>query len=236
MGQNRVINCRVLGGGPETRTDHGPDGDRNLNLAAEHVAQLGSLIEQLIQTHTHESDKHQLRHWASASVSWFNGNWIDAVLSQWARGSVLTSHLPAPCPPPDELRRTLGIVGGTCTIPQIRMNCSRSLTSTFQLGIRIVTWSTLIKVVIHPNISVNRVPWRQQVQMLFAHGMQADGSHQLFGILPGWEASRSGRLVARSLTGASCKARNLALFVTDCRAGFDEGLVASANKMPNTRS
>src|SRR5436190_17228778 len=48
--------------GPETAADHGADDDRRLSLAAEHVFELGGLVEYLIEAHPHEVDEHQFGH------------------------------------------------------------------------------------------------------------------------------------------------------------------------------
>ena len=52
----------VLRRGPEPGADHGPDGDRCFGLAAEHVAELGRLIEDLVETDAQEIHEHQLGH------------------------------------------------------------------------------------------------------------------------------------------------------------------------------
>ena len=52
---------------PEPGADHRPNHDRRLRLAAEHVAELGRLVEDLVEAHAHEVDEHQLGHRAEAA-------------------------------------------------------------------------------------------------------------------------------------------------------------------------
>ena len=49
----------MLGRGPEAASDHGANGDRDRGLAAEHVAQLGALVEQGIEATPQEPAEHQ---------------------------------------------------------------------------------------------------------------------------------------------------------------------------------
>ena len=58
--EDRVVNAGVLRGGIDPGPDHRPDHQRALGLAAEHVAQLGALVEDLVHAAAEEVDKHQL--------------------------------------------------------------------------------------------------------------------------------------------------------------------------------
>src|SRR5260221_13808285 len=53
--------------GPKAAADHGADDDRRLSLAAEHVFELGGLVEYLIEAYAHEVDEHQIGHLAHAA-------------------------------------------------------------------------------------------------------------------------------------------------------------------------
>ena len=52
----------MLGRGPEAGADHAADDQRRFRLAAEHVLELGGLIEDLVEAHAHEIDEHELGH------------------------------------------------------------------------------------------------------------------------------------------------------------------------------
>ena len=57
----------MLGGGVQAGADHGTDHQRGDRLAAEHVAELGGLVEDLVQAATGEVDEHQFAHRAHAA-------------------------------------------------------------------------------------------------------------------------------------------------------------------------
>ena len=50
MGEDRRQHLRMLRGGAKAGAHHGANDDRRLGLAAEHVAELGRLIENLVET------------------------------------------------------------------------------------------------------------------------------------------------------------------------------------------
>ena len=50
----------MLSGGAESGADHAANDDRRLGLAAEHVFELGGLVEDFIEAHAHEIDEHEL--------------------------------------------------------------------------------------------------------------------------------------------------------------------------------
>ena len=50
----------MLRGGAEAGAVHGADDQRRHRLAAEHVAELGRLVEDLVEADAHEVDEHQL--------------------------------------------------------------------------------------------------------------------------------------------------------------------------------
>ena len=56
----------MLRGGLHARARHGAHGEGNANLSAEHVAELGGLVEQRIQADAQEVDEHELRDRAQA--------------------------------------------------------------------------------------------------------------------------------------------------------------------------
>ena len=58
MGEQRVEHLRMLGRGPVAPAAQRADHQRHLRLAAEHVAQLGALIQNLVETDAHEADEH----------------------------------------------------------------------------------------------------------------------------------------------------------------------------------
>src|SRR5262249_59727176 len=60
VSEDRVVASRVLPGGPETRSDHGADHQWHRRFAAEHVAEFGSLVEDLVHTDPEEVHEHQL--------------------------------------------------------------------------------------------------------------------------------------------------------------------------------
>ncbi len=66
VGEDRVVAAGVLAGGADPGADHGADHQRALGLAAEHVAQLGALVEDLVHAAAEEVDEHQLGDWAQA--------------------------------------------------------------------------------------------------------------------------------------------------------------------------
>ena len=49
----------MLRGGAEARAEHGADHHRRHGLAAEHVPELGGLVEDLVEADAHEVDEHQ---------------------------------------------------------------------------------------------------------------------------------------------------------------------------------
>ena len=65
--EHRVEALAVLARCPKSGTVHGPDDERGDGLAAEHVAKLGGLIEDLVEAHAHEVDEHQLGNGPQAS-------------------------------------------------------------------------------------------------------------------------------------------------------------------------
>ena len=50
----------MLGSRPKARAHHGPDHHRGTCLAAEHIAELGGLVEYLVETDPGKIDEHQL--------------------------------------------------------------------------------------------------------------------------------------------------------------------------------
>ena len=60
MGEQRIEALRMLGGRAEARAIHGANDDGRHRLAAEHVAELGGLIEYLVEADAHEIDEHQV--------------------------------------------------------------------------------------------------------------------------------------------------------------------------------
>ena len=56
----------MLRGGAEAGAVHGADHERGHRLAAEHVAELGRLVEDLVEADPHEVDEHQLGDGAKA--------------------------------------------------------------------------------------------------------------------------------------------------------------------------
>ena len=67
VGEQRRQHLAVLGRGAKAGADHRADHDRGLGLAAEHVLELGGLVEDLVETDAHEVDEHQLGHRAHAA-------------------------------------------------------------------------------------------------------------------------------------------------------------------------
>ena len=59
--EDRVETFRVLGRGPKACSDHRADDHRHLSLAAKHVTQFGTLVEDLIKAYTQEVNEHQFR-------------------------------------------------------------------------------------------------------------------------------------------------------------------------------
>ena len=59
MGEERGQHLRMLGRGAEAGADHGADDHRRLGLAAEHVFELGGLVEDLVEADAHEVDEHE---------------------------------------------------------------------------------------------------------------------------------------------------------------------------------
>ena len=59
----------MLRGGAEAGAVHGADDERRHRLAAEHVAELGGLVEDLVEADAHEVDEHQLGDRAQAAVA-----------------------------------------------------------------------------------------------------------------------------------------------------------------------
>ena len=64
--EDRIEALRVLRGGAEAGAVHGADDERGHRLAAEHVAELCRLIEDLVEADAHEVDEHQLNDRAKA--------------------------------------------------------------------------------------------------------------------------------------------------------------------------
>ena len=60
VGEEGIEALRVLRRRAETGAVHGADDHRGHRLAAEHVAELGGLIEDLVETDAHEIDEHQV--------------------------------------------------------------------------------------------------------------------------------------------------------------------------------
>ena len=50
----------MLGGAAEAGPDACQKGERQLDLATEHIAHLGGIVEQLVHAHSYEVDKHEL--------------------------------------------------------------------------------------------------------------------------------------------------------------------------------
>ncbi len=67
VGEHRVEALAVLAGGTETRAVHGADHHGCSRLAAEHVAEFGGLVENLVEADTHEINEHQVGDGAEAS-------------------------------------------------------------------------------------------------------------------------------------------------------------------------
>ncbi len=82
MREQRGEHLAVLGRSTETGTDHGADHHRGFGLAAEHVAELGRLVEDLVKTHPHEVDEHQLGNRAHAASRGANGRTHIGALGQ----------------------------------------------------------------------------------------------------------------------------------------------------------
>src|SRR5689334_9276168 len=59
MGEDRIETLAVLGSGAEAGTVHSAYHERRHSLATKHVAELGCLIEDLIETDAHEIHEHQ---------------------------------------------------------------------------------------------------------------------------------------------------------------------------------
>ena len=62
MGEDRIEALAVLGGGPEAGAVMRADHHGRRRLAAEHVAELGRLIEDLVETDAEEVHEHQFGH------------------------------------------------------------------------------------------------------------------------------------------------------------------------------
>ena len=60
VGEDRVVAAGVLAGRVQAGADHGADDQRAFGFAAEHVAQLGALVEDLVHAAAEEVDEHQL--------------------------------------------------------------------------------------------------------------------------------------------------------------------------------
>src|SRR3954465_14110775 len=60
MGEDRVMTPGMLTGGADAGPNLGPDGDWALGLPAEHIAEFGALVEDLVHTAAKEVDEHQL--------------------------------------------------------------------------------------------------------------------------------------------------------------------------------
>ena len=60
VGEDRVVAAGMLAGGADAGADLGADDDRALGLAAEHVAEFGALVEDLVHAAAEEVDEHQL--------------------------------------------------------------------------------------------------------------------------------------------------------------------------------
>jgi hypothetical protein len=62
MREHIIENLRMLGGGAKSSADHAANDDRRRGLASEHIAKFCGLVEDLVETHAHEIDEHQLGH------------------------------------------------------------------------------------------------------------------------------------------------------------------------------
>ena len=62
MGEDGIKALAVLAGGPNPGAIHGAHDQRRHRLAAEHVAEFGGLVEDLIETDTHEINEHEEQH------------------------------------------------------------------------------------------------------------------------------------------------------------------------------
>jgi hypothetical protein len=62
MSEDRIRGLRVGGAELAASASDGPDDDRHVELAAEHAAQLGSVIHDLVHCQEGEVDRHQLGH------------------------------------------------------------------------------------------------------------------------------------------------------------------------------
>ena len=69
MGEQRIQALAVLARGAEPGAVHGADHQGRARVAAEHVAELGGLVEDLIEADADEIDEHKLRHGAQPGRS-----------------------------------------------------------------------------------------------------------------------------------------------------------------------
>ena len=67
MGKHRREHLAVLGGGAETCAHQRADHHRRFGFAAEHIAEFGGLIQNLVETYAHKVDKHQFGNRAHAA-------------------------------------------------------------------------------------------------------------------------------------------------------------------------
>ena len=72
MGKQGIEALGVLGSGAKAGPIHSADHDGRFGLAAEHVTELRRLVENLVKTHAHEVDEHELAHRAQACGSGTN--------------------------------------------------------------------------------------------------------------------------------------------------------------------
>ena len=61
-GEQRMQGLAVLRAAAQARADRGADHHRGLGLAAEHVAELGGLVVDLVEADADEVDEHDLGH------------------------------------------------------------------------------------------------------------------------------------------------------------------------------
>ena len=72
--EHRGEHLRVLGRRAQAGAVHGADHQRRGGLAAEHIAELGRLVEQLVEAAADKVDEHQFAHGAHATGSSANGH------------------------------------------------------------------------------------------------------------------------------------------------------------------
>src|SRR5436189_5776045 len=67
--EHGIVAARMLPGRAHARANHRADDQRATCLATKHIAQLGSLVENLIHADAEEIDKHQFRYGTQAGGS-----------------------------------------------------------------------------------------------------------------------------------------------------------------------